>query len=69
MKKLASKLSKIDIDLTKWTRDILFEHITEAHGMAIAGLILGIISFVCVAIFAALLLALILTLFGMGGFT
>jgi len=53
MKKLASKLSKIDIDLTKWTRDILFEHITEAHGMAIAGLILGIISFVCVAIFAA----------------
>jgi len=29
MKKLASILSKIDIDLTKWTRDILFEHITE----------------------------------------
>ena len=29
MKKLASKLSKIDMDLLKWTRDILFEHITE----------------------------------------
>jgi len=29
MKKLASLLSKIDIDLPKWTRDILFEHITE----------------------------------------
>lgn len=38
----------------------------DSHGMAIAGLILGIISFVCVAVFAALLLALILTLFGMG---
>ena len=29
MKKLASKLSKIDMDLPKWTRDILFEHIRE----------------------------------------
>ncbi|MHA1671866.1 MAG: hypothetical protein ACTSV5_15030 [Promethearchaeota archaeon] len=29
MKKLANKLSKIDIDLPKWTRDILFEHISE----------------------------------------
>ena len=29
MKKLANKLSKIEIELPKWTRDILFEHITE----------------------------------------
>ncbi|MBY9003155.1 MAG: hypothetical protein KGD73_04225 [Candidatus Lokiarchaeota archaeon] len=29
MKKLANRLSKIDIDLPKWTRDILFEHISE----------------------------------------
>jgi hypothetical protein len=29
MKKLASKISKIDMDLPKWTRYILFEHITE----------------------------------------
>ncbi|MHA1626221.1 MAG: hypothetical protein ACTSYF_06065 [Promethearchaeota archaeon] len=29
MKKLANMLSKIDMDLPKWTRDILFEHITE----------------------------------------
>lgn len=29
MKKLANKLSKVNIELPKWTRDILFEHITE----------------------------------------
>ena len=29
MKKLANKLRKIDIELPKWTRDILFEHISE----------------------------------------
>ena len=29
MKKLANKLMKIDLDLPKWTRDILYEHILE----------------------------------------
>lgn len=29
MKKLANKLGKIDIELPKWTREILFEHISE----------------------------------------
>jgi hypothetical protein len=29
MKKLANKLKKIDLDLPKWTRDILYEHILE----------------------------------------
>ena len=29
MKKLANKLRKVDIELPKWTRDILFEHIME----------------------------------------
>lgn len=29
MKKLANKLSKIEMELPKWTRDILFEHIME----------------------------------------
>ena len=38
----------------------------DSKGMAIAGLILGILSFLCVAVFAALLLALILTLIPMG---
>ena len=29
MKRLANKLKKIDLDLPKWTRDILYEHILE----------------------------------------
>jgi hypothetical protein len=29
LKKLANKLSKIDIELPKWTRKILYEHILE----------------------------------------
>ena len=29
MKKLANKLMKIDLDLPRWTRDILYEHILE----------------------------------------
>ena len=29
MKKLAEKLKKIDIELPKWTRDVLFEHLVE----------------------------------------
>ena len=29
MKKLANKLIKIDLDLPKWTRNILYEHILE----------------------------------------
>jgi hypothetical protein len=29
LKKLADMLKKIDIDLPKWTRDILYEHILE----------------------------------------
>jgi hypothetical protein len=29
MRKLAEKLKKIDIKLSKWTRDVLFEHLIE----------------------------------------
>ena len=29
MRKLAKKLKKIDIELPKWTRDVLFEHLSE----------------------------------------
>ncbi len=29
MKKLAEKLGKVDIQLPKWTRNILFEHLME----------------------------------------
>ena len=29
MKKLAEKLKKIDIELPKWTREVLFEHLVE----------------------------------------
>ncbi len=29
MKKLAEKLGKLDIELSKWTRKILYEHIVE----------------------------------------
>jgi hypothetical protein len=29
MKKLANKLKKIDLNLPKWTRDILYEHILD----------------------------------------
>jgi hypothetical protein len=39
----------------------------DSHGMAIAGLVLGIISLVCVAI-ALVFLAMILAMLGMGGF-
>lgn len=36
----------------------------DSHGMAITGLILGIISLLCVAVFAVLLLGILLTMFG-----
>ncbi|MFX1346323.1 MAG: hypothetical protein ACFFAI_14515 [Promethearchaeota archaeon] len=29
MKKLAEKLKKVDIQLPKWTRNLLFEHLME----------------------------------------
>jgi len=29
MKKLAEKLGKLDIQLPKWTRNLLFEHLLE----------------------------------------
>ncbi len=29
MRKLAEKLKKIDIELPKWTREVLFEHLVE----------------------------------------
>jgi len=29
MKKLAEKLEKVDIQLQKWTRNLLFEHLME----------------------------------------
>ena len=29
MRKLAEKLKKIDIELPKWTREVLLEHLTE----------------------------------------
>jgi len=29
MKKLAEKLKKIDLELPKWTREVLFEHLVE----------------------------------------
>lgn len=29
MKKLAKKLGKLDIELSKWTRNILFNHLIE----------------------------------------
>ncbi len=29
MKKLAEQLKKIDIELPKWTREVLFEHLVE----------------------------------------
>jgi mRNA-degrading endonuclease RelE of RelBE toxin-antitoxin system len=29
MKKLAKKLKKVDIELPKWTRKILFDHLME----------------------------------------
>lgn len=29
MKKLAEKLRKVDIQLPKWTRNLLFEHLME----------------------------------------
>jgi len=29
MKKLAEKLGKVDIQLPKWTRNVLFEHLME----------------------------------------
>ena len=29
MRKLAEKLKKIDIELPKWTREVLFEHFVE----------------------------------------
>jgi hypothetical protein len=29
MRKLAEQLKKIDIELPKWTREVLFEHIVE----------------------------------------
>ena len=29
MKKLAEKLRKVDIELPKWTRNLLFEHLME----------------------------------------
>ncbi len=27
MKKLADKLKKVDIELTKWTREVLYDHL------------------------------------------
>ena len=29
MKKLAKKLGKVEIELPKWTRDLLFDHLME----------------------------------------
>jgi hypothetical protein len=29
MRKLAEQLKKIDIELPKWTREVLFEHLVE----------------------------------------
>lgn len=29
MKKLAEKLGKVDIELPKWTRNLLYEHLME----------------------------------------
>lgn len=29
MKKLAEKLKKVDIELPKWTREILYDHLIE----------------------------------------
>jgi hypothetical protein len=29
MKKLAEKLRKVDIELSKWTRNLLYEHLME----------------------------------------
>ncbi len=29
MRKLAEKLKKIDLELPKWTREVLFEHLVE----------------------------------------
>lgn len=29
MRKLAKQLRKIDIELPKWTREVLFEHLSE----------------------------------------
>ncbi len=29
MKKLAEKLKKVDLELSKWTREVLFEHLVE----------------------------------------
>ncbi len=29
MKKLVEKLKKVDIELSKWTRDILFDHLMD----------------------------------------
>ncbi|MFW9877353.1 MAG: hypothetical protein ACFFG0_30050 [Candidatus Thorarchaeota archaeon] len=32
MKKLAKKLGKVDIQLPKWTRDLLYDHLMEICG-------------------------------------
>ena len=29
MKKLAEKLKKVDLELSKWTREVLFEHLVD----------------------------------------
>ena len=29
MRKLAEKLKKVDIELSKWTREVLFEHLVD----------------------------------------
>ena len=29
MRKLAEKLKKVDIELSKWARDVLYEHLVE----------------------------------------
>ena len=29
MRKLAEKLKKVDVELSKWTREVLFEHLVE----------------------------------------
>ena len=29
MKKLVEKLKKVDIELSKWTRDVLFDHLMD----------------------------------------
>ena len=39
MRKLAEQLKKIDIELPKWTRDVLFEH--NASPGQVSGLIVG----------------------------